>query len=114
MNRSIFVAAVAFSLGLLSLDASATNNGSGDYVTQVFVCDSNHILIDTKNEGWVFIDSSDVGGTTVAGWMLATALELLSTGKQIGSFYEPTGTVVSTGCGTSAAEITTLAASNTP
>lgn len=110
MYRILILALIAAIFVLTPFGAHATNNGVGDYVMQVDVCDANHILIQTKNEGWVFIYTPDV--TTAAPWLLATALSLLNSGKQIGSFYEPTGTLVSTGCGEQAVEIISLAASN--
>lgn len=113
--RCVFILAMTVLIGCIPLDAMALNgNGKGDYITAVYACGTK-IIINTKSEGWVYADASDTNvGQSTANWILAIALELLSTGKQIGSFFEPTGTAVGTGCGVTAVEITTLEATTTP
>jgi hypothetical protein len=117
MRRFPLSFAAAIALGLASFNADALNgNGVGDYVVEVYVC-APYVLINTKYEGWVYINPNDTTNgmnTTNTGWMLSTALELLSTGRQIGRWYEPTGTAQGIGCGMAAVEITVLSATVNP
>lgn len=114
MRNRVIHLTIAAALTFLPLSAfsAATTGGVGDYVIGVYVCGAK-VLIETKNEGWVYIDSADTAvGQYSASEMFAVALQLMNNGKQIGRFFEPAGTVVATGCGPAAIEITTLMGSN--
>lgn len=114
MRRHFIYAILGAIIGSMPMGAFAVNGGKNDYVTAVYACGTK-IIIDTKNEGWVYADASDTNvGQNTANWILAVALELLASGKQMGYFYEPTGTAVNTNCGVTAPEITVLEATNTP
>lgn len=105
MLRNILIGISAAVLMSVSMAADAA-----DYVSQVYACGANSIIITLQSGKSLWVYAPDAG-STMMDRIYAMSLELLASGKQIG-YYNSLGTGNST-CGLSGLqEISVMTATN--